>query len=651
MEEKKETPAENADSKLNESEVVKQDVSETSTVETNALENEPEFANGESSYVLEDDAKTPQEDEEEQIAENPEMDFSKWENYNLEEIKNEALNIIQQCEDLLVIGQSMKKLRELHNAQMEIEHQKLAELGEEDPEALDHKEMLDKRESEFNAIWGLYQEKRKEHFDNIVRQQEENYDKKIVLLDNLKKLIDEGEPLKNTFDEFKRIQEKWREIGMVPKDKSNDLWLNYNHHVQLFLDKVKLNRELRDLDMKKNLEIKVELCEKAEELILEKSLSESFKKLQELHRQWKETGPVPSDVKDQIWERFRNASEKIREIRILHYEELNKKLEANLEAKLALVEKVRNIASSEINTMKEWNAATKEMNELFGLWRTIGPAPRENNDKVWADFKGILDAFFAARKEYFNAVRSEQNENYNKKLNICLEAEALRESNDWKKTSNDLIRLQNELKKVGPVPKTKSDVIWKRFRSACDDFFNRKKSYFENLSTIEAENLQKKIDLIKELEACAFTDDNKENLNLIHEFQRRWVEIGRVPIEKKDEIQSEWQKKIDQTLDKLKISRFESENARYKERMESVAKMSDGRDKMWTELKKLRFNISKLEQDVQLWENNLGFFANSKNAEILLKEFRDKIDRAKTDIKVMKEKEKYLQGLMNEGKK
>ncbi|HPS83633.1 MAG TPA: DUF349 domain-containing protein [Bacteroidales bacterium] len=649
MEEKKETPAENADSKLNESEVVKQEVSETATVETNALVNETEFAHGESTYVLEDVVETPQ--EEEHIAEIQEVDFSKWENYNLDEIKAEALNVIQQGEDLMMVGQALKKLRELHNAQMEIEHQKLVELGEEDPEAHEHKEMLDKKTGEFNAIWGLYQEKRKEHFDNITKQQEENYEKKLVLLDDLKKLIEEGEPLKNTFDEFKRIQEKWREIGMVPKDKSNDLWLNYNHHVQMFLDKVKLNRELRDLDMKKNMETKVELCEKAEELIFEKSLHESFKKLQDLHRQWKETGPVPSDVKDQIWERFRNASEKIREIRISHYEELNKKLEANLEAKQALVDKARNIASAEINTMKEWNAATKEMNELFGLWRTIGPAPKENNDKVWADFKGILDAFYAARKEYFNAIRSELNENYNKKLNICLEAEALRESSDWKKTSNDLIRLQNEWKKVGPVPKVKSDIIWKRFRAACDDFFNRKKSYFENLSTVEAENLQKKLDLIKELEERTFSDDSKENLNVIHEFQRRWFEIGRVPIEKKDEIQAEWQKKIDQTLDKLKISRFESENTRYKERMESVSKMSDGRDKMWTEVKKLRFNISKLEQDVQLWENNLGFFANSKNAEILLKEFRDKIDRAKTDIKVMKEKEKYLQGLMNEGKK
>ncbi|HCB61347.1 MAG: hypothetical protein A2W93_01265 [Bacteroidetes bacterium GWF2_43_63] len=649
MEEKKETPAENADSKLNESVVSNQEVAETTITPVDALVNENEFANGESSYVMDVVAETPH--EEEHIAEIHEVDDSKWKNYNLDEIKAEALNVIQQGSDLMLVGQALKKLRELHNAQMVIERQKLTELSEEDQENHEHKDLLDKKTGEFNAIWGIYQEKRKEHFDNIVKQQEENFGKKLVLLDDLKKLIEEGEPLKNTFDEFKRIQDKWREIGMVPKDKSNDLWLNYNHHVQMFLDKVKLNRELRDLDMKKNMEIKVELCEKAEELFFEKSLHESFKKLQELHHKWKETGPVPSDVKDQIWDRFRNASEKIREIRISHYDELNKKFEANLEAKTALVDKARNIASAEINTMKEWNASTKEMNELFGLWRSIGPAPKENNDKIWADFKGILDAFYAARKEYFNAIRSELNENYNKKLNICLEAEAIRESTDWKKTSNDLIRLQNEWRKVGPVPKVKSDVIWKRFRSACDDFFNRKKNYFENLSTVEAENLQKKLDLIKELEESNFTEDNKENLNLINEFQRRWFEIGRVPIEKKDEIQNEWHKKIDQTLDKLKISRFESENTRYKERMESVSKMNDGRDKMWTEVKKLRFNLSKLEQDVQLWENNLGFFANSKNAEVLLKEFRDKIERAKTDIKVMKEKEKYLQGLMNEGKK
>lgn len=649
MEEKKETPAENADSKLNESEEITQDVVDSNIPEQKVTAPESEFAHGESSYTFEDTADLPL--DEEHAPEIHETDFSHWDNYSLDEIKNEALNIIQQNDDITYIGTAFKKLRELHNALLEIENQKLAEHSEEDAEAQTQKEALDKKAGEFNAIWGIYQEKRKEHFDNIARLQEENYEKKLVLLDDLKKLIEEGEPLKNTFDEFKKIQEKWREIGMVPKDKSNDLWLNYNHHVQMFLDKVKLNRELRDLDMKKNLEIKVELCEKAEELIFEKSLHESFKKLQDLHRQWKETGPVPTDVKDQVWERFRNASEKIREIRIQHYDELNKKFEANLEAKQALVDKARNIASAEVNSMKEWNSATKEMNELFGLWRTIGPAPKENNDKIWADFKGILDAFYAARKEFFNAIRSELNENYNKKLNICLEAEALKESSDWKKTSNELIRLQNEWKKIGPVPKVKSDAIWKRFRAACDDFFNRKKDYFGNLTTVEAENLQKKQDLIKEIEEYSFTEDNKENLNVIHEFQRRWFEIGRVPLEKKDEIQQEWHKKIDQILEKLKISRFESENTRYKERMESVSKMSDGRDKMWSEVKKLRFNISKLEQDVQLWENNLGFFANSKNAEVLLKEFRDKIDRAKTDIKVMKEKEKYLQGLMSDPKK
>ena len=602
MEEKKVTTAENADSTLNESEMnVNQDAN--APVVEDKLINESEFAQGENSYVLEDIDESAQDDD--NIIEVQNDDFIKWNDYNLDEIKSEALNFIQNVDDLNLTGQALKKLRELHNTKLEIEYKKLSDLADNEPVSIEYKELLDKKAEEFNAIWGLYLEKRKEHFDNIAKQQEENYEKKLVLLDGLKKLIDEGEPLKNTFDEFKRIQEKWREIGMVPKEKSTDLWLNYNHHVQMFLDKVRVNRELRDLDMKKNIEIKVELCEKAEELIFEKSLLEAFKKLQELHRQWKETGPVPSDMRDEIWERFKKASEKIRDIRIAHYEELNKKFAANLEAKQALIEKAKNIASADISTMKDWNAATKEMNELFDLWRTIGPTPKENNDKIWAEFKEILDSFYADRKEFFNAIRSELNENYNKKLNICLEAEAVKESNDWRKTSNELIRLQNEWKKIGPVPKAKSDAIWKRFRAACDEFFERKKKYYENLSDVESENLQKKTDLINELGNYTFTEDNKENLNLIHEFQRRWFEIGRVPIAKKTNS-VEWQKVVDQTLDKLKISKFESENTRYKSEW-IYAKMSDGNDKMWAELKKLRFNISKLEQDVQLWENNLAF--------------------------------------------
>lgn len=610
---------------------------------------ESAFASGESNYDLDDviPAKIEESEEHEIIP----IDFAEYEKLDLDQLKEEALRLIQQADDITVVRFAFLKLRELHNALVDIEQHRINELSDDDEDAESFKDNLDKKTKEFGAIWGIFQEKRKEHFDDQARLMEENHEKKLALLEELKKLIESGDPLKNTFDEFKKIQESWREIGMVPKDKNNDLWLSYNHHVQLFLDKVKLNRELRDLDMKKNLEIKVELCEKAEELILEKSVHEAFKRLQDLHRIWKETGPVPSDVKDEIWDRFRNASEKIREIRIGHYDDLNKKFEANYEAKLALVEKARNIASAEFSTMKQWNSATKEMNELFDLWRSIGPAPKENNDKVWTDFKAILDAFYAARKEYFDTIRQELNENYNKKLNICLEAEALKDHSDWRKTSQDLIRLQNEWKKVGPVHKIKSDILWKRFRTACDDFFNRKKAFFENINAVESENMQKKLDLINELEQHTFSDNNKENLIAIHEFQRRWFDAGRVPLDKKDELQSNWNKKIDEILSKLKISRFETENARFKERMDSISGADDGRDKMWQEVKRIRFTVSKMEQDVQLWENNLGFFANSKNADILLKEFKEKIEKAKVDIKVMKEKEKYLQGLMDEKKK
>ncbi|PKP03621.1 MAG: hypothetical protein CVU11_07700 [Bacteroidetes bacterium HGW-Bacteroidetes-6] len=615
------------------------------------LSEESVFASGESNYQLEDVIPEKPEDTDEHEDELAPLDFSEYEKYDLEQLKDEALRLIQQAEDITVVRPAFLKLRELHNALVDVEQQRIGELPDDDEEALGFKEEIDKKSKEFGAIWGIFQEKRKEHFEDQARQMEENHEKKLALLEDLKKLIDSEEPLKNTFDEFKKIQESWREIGMVPKDKNNDLWLSYNHHVQLFLDKVKLNRELRDLDMKKNLEIKVELCEKAEELILEKSVHEAFKRLQDLHRIWKETGPVPGDVKDEIWDRFRNASEKIREIRIGHYEDLNKKFEANYEAKQALVEKARNIASAEFSTMKQWNSSTKEMNELFDLWRSIGPAPKEHNEKVWTDFKSILDAFYAARKEYFNTIRQELNENYNKKLNICLEAEALKDNSDWRKTSQDLIRLQNEWKKVGPVHKIKSDILWKRFRTACDDFFNRKKAYFENINAVESENMQKKLDLINELGQHTFSDNNKENLVAIHEFQRRWFDAGRVPIEKKDELQSTWNKKIDEILSQLKISRFETENVRFKERMDSISASDDGRDKMWQEVKRIRFNVSKMEQDVQLWENNMGFFASSKNADILLKEFKEKIEKAKVDIKVMKEKEKYLQNLIDEKKK
>lgn len=597
-------------------------------------------ASDENTYSLEEDEMDNDEDDnDEEVG----IDIAAFDSFNLDQAKDEAVRLLQEETDIYKIRPAIIKLHEIHSRLILEERGKLDHSDEEEDEI--HKDaikQIDKKEADFVAVWNLFKEKRKEYFNQLEAEREDNFNEKLALLEDLKNLIDTEEPLKKTFDEFKNIQEKWREIGMVPKEKNNELWLNYNHFVGLFLEKVNMYHELRDLDKKKNMEIKVELCEKAEALILDKSPHESFKKLQDLHRLWKETGPVPQEHNDELWERFKVASEKIREARIGYYEEMKKKQEANLEAKTALVEKTRSLASAELNSIKEWNAKTKEINELFQLWRSIGRAPKEHNDKVWIEFKGILDAFFAARKEYFDDIRQEYDDNYNKKLNICMQAEAVKESTEWNKTANELKRYQEEWKKIGPVPRAKSNVIWQRFRAACDYFFERKNDYFKNLKKNEAENYKNKKKLIEEFVKYEFSKDKKQNLEAIHDFQRRWFEIGRVPFEKKDEIQREWRKIVDETLEKLKISRFESDNKRFKERIENLADSKGGQNELRDELRRLSGKIKKVEQDVILWENNLSFFRSSKNADILLKEYHDKIDAAKVDIKVMKEKQKFL---------
>ena len=350
----------------------------------------------------------------------------------------------------------------------------------------------------FNQVFEIYK-KNKARFNE---QQEvvklRNLDAKKAILEELKELINSDETLKKTYDQFKELQVKWKEIGLVPATEINNLWQNYHFLVEKFFDKVKISKELRDLDLKKNLEKKIELCEKAEELLIEPSVVRSFQQLQKYHEEWKEIGPVPQDKRDDIWERFKTATDKINERRRDHYNVLAKDQESNLMAKTALCEKAEQIASIDTDSLKEWQDKTREINELFKVWKTIGPAPKKENDEIWERFKGYINAFFSAKKDYFNKLKQEQTNNYNLKLDIVKQAEVLKDSTDWKTTTQELINLQKEWKNIGPVPRKHSDKIWKRFRAACDEFFQSKAKHFSTVVESEKENLDKKLELIKQ---------------------------------------------------------------------------------------------------------------------------------------------------------
>lgn len=490
----------------------------------------------------------------------------------------------------------------------------------------------DPLEQRFDAAFGIYRHSKANFAGQLEKQKQENYQLKLKILDELKELIDSEETLKKTYDEFNRLQTEWKEIGMVPATELNDLWQNYHFLVERFFDKIRINKELRDLDLKKNLELKVVLCEKAEELIIEKSILKSFKLLQKYHDEWREVGPVPLEEKEAIWDRFKNASDKINSRRKDYYKSLQDEQQTNYDAKVALCEKAEELMGQSIVSFNDWQKKTKEINEIFKVWKTIGRAPKNQNDEIWERFKVSLDGFFENKREFLGKLKDQQMNNLNLKIDLCVQVESLKDSDDWKNTTREIIKLQDEWKKIGPVPRRHSDKIWKRFRTSCDDFFNRKSHHFKNMHVVEDENLLKKKELIKAVAEFKVTPKKETNLEAARDFQRQWMEIGHVPFKFKDEIQQQFREAVDKLFDKMDVNKLEMSKAGFQNKVEMLKSGPDSGRR----LSKERFNLvnraSKIKEDVALWENNIGFFANSKQSELLKREFELKIERAKKEI-------------------
>jgi hypothetical protein len=504
----------------------------------------------------------------------------------------------------------------------------------------------DPLEDRFNTAFAIYKSKKTKFNEELEKQKLVNLTAKTKILDELKTLINSEETLKKTYDDFKVLQKSWGEIGMVPKADANGLWQNYHFLVDKFFDKVKINKELKDLDLKKNLERKMEICEKTEELLLETSLLKAFKQLQQYHEDWKETGPVPQEKRDEIWDRFRNATDKINERRREHYTHLQDEQEENFKAKVVLCEKAEQLIAKEYKSLKEWQDSTSLVNELLKDWKSVGPAPKKQNNDIWVRFKGYLDAYFAAKKDYFNILKDQQLHNYNQKLDLCVRAEALRLSSEWKNTTRELIDLQNEWKKIGPVPRKFADKIWKRFRAACDDFFKSKAEFFKNIHGQEEDNLQKKTDLIKKVQEFETGDDKQASLTTLKEMQREWMEIGHVPIKEKEKLQNEFRTAMNKHYDKMKINAAEMNTMNYRSRMETIKEQPDAGRIITKEKNSLQTRITGLQEEIKLWENNIGFFANSKQANILKSEFETKIQNAKEELATLEAKMKFLRKSM-----
>ena len=509
-----------------------------------------------------------------------------------------------------------------------------------DKENYEHVE--DPLEARFRAAFNIFRENKAKYIDALEEQKVANLQQKNAILEELKQLISSEETLKKTYDEFRALQDKWKEIGQVPAAEITNLWNNYHFLIEKFYDKVKINRELRDLDLKKNLEAKIEICEKTEELLLEKSVTKAFKLLQKYHDEWKEIGPVPQEKKDEIWERFKNTTDKINQVRREHYSKIQDEQQANLDAKVAICEKIEELLNDSINSIGAWQKKSNEVNELFKLWKSVGPAQKKQNDEIWNRFKASMDAFFSNKKEFFSRLKEQQIDNYNRKLQLCIEAEALAESKEWKKATDQIKKLQEEWKKIGPVPKRHSDKIWKRFRSACDTFFTSKSEHFSGVKGVEEENLRHKRELLERIKAYEIQKERSANMEAIRGFQREWMAIGFVPMKYKDSLQEDYRNSIDALFDKMKNNENEISTAEYRTMVEGLKDNPESRDKVRRERNILTNKITKLREEIVVLENNIGFFTGSKQSELMRAEYEKKINRSKNEIKVLEAKLKIL---------
>ena len=519
-----------------------------------------------------------------------------------------------------------------HRAKVEAERKAFLEAGGLEEVFTPSEDAFEQR---FKELFAIYREQRDKHIAQMEAAKEENLKIKLQIIDELKELVNSDETMTTTFTRFRELQTRWKETGLVPQQNVKDLWETYNLHVENFYNFIKINKELRDLDLKKNYEIKISLCEQAEALTLSNQIVESFRKLQKLHDEWRETGPVAIEFKETLWERFKEASSCINKRHQEYFEGIKAEQTKNLALKSELCEKVEAFTTQPTLSRKEWNKLSDELLEIQKTWKTIGYAPKKDNNRIYERFRAACDKFFELKREFYAGVKTEMEHNLALKSELCEQAEALSTSEDWKHATDELIALQTKWKQVGPVARRHSDVIWKRFRAACDKFFERKAEHFSSIDSEHEENLKLKRALLEEMRAA---DVKAGGFDLIKDFQRRWSQIGFVPIKQKDALQKEYKAVVDGMFGVLRSSERDRSMNRFKERVQNMK----GGKELRSEREKLFNKVRQMEQDIATLENNIGFFSKSKNADALIADVREKIERTKRDMQQIIEKIKLI---------
>jgi hypothetical protein len=569
----------------------------------------------------------------------PQVDYSGFSKHEIVE----TLGLLIENRPTLEIREDVERLKILFYKKLKSEaEERKSKFLEGGGKIEDYRQWVDPDDARVKHLLEKYKEKKTDY--NKVQEAEkyDNLKKKYDIIDKIKDLVNREESINKTFHDFRSLQNEWHSIGVVPQTSLKDLWENYHHYVEIFYDYIKINKELRDLDLKRNLEAKVLLCEKAEELLLEPNPVNAFRFLQDFHNQWREVGPVPQESKNEIWERFKEATSQINKRHHEYFEKQKDDQKKNLDAKIALCEEVDAINLLEIKNFKEFDEQADKVVALQKIWRTIGFAPKKQNNKVYQRFRDSCDTFFEKKRGFYADNKEIQLNNLQLKTELCIQAETLQESSDWKATSDALIRLQKEWKEIGPVPRKQSERCWKRFRKACDHFFNRKTEFFAALDTSYEDNLKAKLAIIDGLEKFEPGADVQVAFERLKELQRKWTDIGFVPFSLKDEITNKYRVAINKEFDKLKIGDEDKSILKYKNKLDSLKTNPKASRKVRNERDKFFTKIKQLEGDIVLWENNIGFFAKSTNADTMIKEVEEKIENAKKLIKTLEEKVKMI---------
>ena len=476
----------------------------------------------------------------------------------------------------------------------------------------------------FKGLYNKYKKERAEYNRQLEKEREDNLVKKEAVIADLKALLEKQEDVNATFPEFREIQNRWRAIGSVPAQSYRNINETYQLYVEQFYDMVKINRELRDLDFKKNLEAKEQFCEFAEKLAENPNVVEAFRELQKLHEQWKEFGPVAKEYRDQIWDRFKAATAVINKKYQAFFEGLKEQQAENLVKKTALCEKVEEIAEREVNNSNEWNAFSKEIEDIQKEWKTIGFASKKDNQKIYDRFRAACDKFYGRKRDFYTDYKDSMNANLEKKISLCEAAEALKSSTEWKKATDQFINLQKQWKEIGAVPRKKSEQLWKRFRAACDEFFAERDKNAKPENDFYG-NLKAKQRLIEEIKAYQLKNDESDAAAM-QDFQKRWQEIGFVPFKEKDNVAQAYKEAL---------------NAKFPQGRGANRRGRGGKPAL-SEKDRLIQKYNQLEQDIVTYENNIGFFSMSKNSEPLVKQMQERIDASKAELKALAEQIRVL---------